>query len=102
MTLLPDRKPESSLKTESTLTLTCFTAWLPNMIQEGCDGTRSLRVNTVTGEVVDEPVNVDNFSDIYTYRVDPKELGTSSHISAITAAHNNNVHPRAIVFGDIG
>lgn len=69
---------------------------------EGCEGKRSLSVNTVTGEVVDKAVKVVNFSQTYTYSVDPMELGTSSGISAITAAHNNNVHPRAIVFENIG
>ncbi len=68
----------------------------------GCDGERSLRVDPATGEVVDIPIKVVNFPIQYTYKVDPNELGTSSEISAITAAHNNNVHPRAIVFGNVG
>ncbi len=83
--------------------MTCFTANLPNMGGAvGCDGERSLLIDPVTGEVVDTPVAVTNFSSIYRYSVDTSELGTDSEISAITAAHNNNVHPRAIIYGSIG
>ncbi len=102
MPSLPDRIAETNRETESILRLTCYTAHLPNMGAVGCDGKRSLRVNPATGEVVDTPVAVTNFSSVYRYRIDPNELGTDSEISAFTAAHNNNVHPRAVVFGSIG